>query len=495
MKLFKKGQKGATTGKKSKRTRVIICVIAVILLIFLIKGCSGGEATTMVTATNATRGELQESVSTSGTVAAEEVKVFFAPISGKLEQINVAPGDAVEKGAVLVAYDSAKLDSDFKQASLQQAKSNAGYNSAVADSADNQAKLAEANTNIPVLEQQIADNKAYLKDLQSKLSQSQRDTSNALAEEAYELNRELERLQQEIKNLDPSDTETLAAKQKRIGQIQEALSRNAYLQQIAGSSDYVVEMEEEIQRVQELIADYETYKAEMESQKNGSKTGVMDSYDKISYEADKELADIAYAEAEEAYNQSKSGICAEFAGVVTEVSAVEGATVSEGMQLLTLESTEAVKVSVSATRQDVEKLEVGQNAEITISGRSYTGTVSKINRMASVNASNTPMVGVEVHINEPDDKIILGLEAKLTINTRSVQDALLIPVEAINADRDGDFLYVVENGIVVRKPVVCGISNDTHTEILEGITEQDQVILTYIGTLEEGMAVTVMPEM
>ncbi len=495
MRGFGKGKKGEGKPKKSKKTLVIICVIVIVLLFLLLRGCAGGEAAAMVTTTNATRGDLQETVSTSGTVAAEEVKVFFAPISGKLEQVNVAPGDAVEKGAVLVAYDSTKLDNDFKQASLQQAKSNAGYNSAVADSADNQAKLREANTNIPVLEQQIADNKAYLKDLQSKLSQSQRDTSNALAEEEYNLSQKLARLQEELKNLDPTDTAAIEAKKKKIAEVEEALARNAYLRQIAGSSDYVDEMETEIARVQELIADYEAYKAEMESQKNGSETGVMDSYDKISYEADKELADIAYAEAQEAYNQSKSGICAEFAGVVTEVSAVEGSTVAEGTQLLKLESSEAVKVTINASKHDVERIAVGQQAEITISDRVYTGQVSKVNRMATVNASNTAMVGVEVHINEPDEHIILGLDAKILINTRCVKDALLVPVEAINADRDGDFLYVVENGIVVRKPVVCGISNTTHTEILEGITEQDQVIVTYIGTLEEGMAVAVMPEM
>ena len=494
MKFMKKGTKGVKVVGKSKKTRVIIIAVVVILLFLLLKGCSGGEVTTMVTTAYAEKGDLEESVSTSGVVQAEEVKVFFAPTSGKLANINVAAGDVVQKGDVLIAYDSTKLESDFKQASLQQAKSDAGYNSAVADSEDNQAKLKEANTNIPVLEQQIADNKAYLKDLQSKLGQSQRDTSNALAKEAYEIQEELERLQKELKT-DSLDADAIAKKEKRIQKLQSELSRNAYLQQIAGSSDYVVEMEEEIANVQELIAEYESYKAEMESQKNGSKTGVMDSYDKITYEADKELADIAYSEAQSAYYASKSGICAEFGGVVTEVSAVEGATVSEGMQLLTLESTEQVKVSFSASKQDVAKLEVGQSAEVTISGNTYNGTVSKINRMATMNSSNTPMVGVEVHIDNPDDKIILGLDAKLTVNTRSVQDALIIPVEAINADRDGDFLYVVENGIAVRKPVVCGIANDTHTEILEGVTEQDQIILTYIGTLEEGMAVAVMPEM
>lgn len=494
----KAGDKGSQTGKRkiSKKTRVIIIVVVVGLILLMLKGCSGGDVATMVTTAYAEKGELQESVNTSGTVLAEEVKVFFAPTSGKLASINVAAGDAVKKGDVLVAYDSTKLESDFKQASLQQAKSNAGYNSAVSDSADNQLKLKEANTNIPVLEQQIADNKAYLKDLQSKLGQSQRDTSNALAKDAYDLQKEIEEISRELENSGDLDADTIAKKERRLKKLQSELSRNSYLQQIANSSDYIVEMEEEIANVQELIAEYEEYKAEMESQKNGSETGVMDSYDQISYEADKELADIAYNEAQTAYNASKSGICAEFAGVVTEVSAVEGSTVSEGVQLLTLESTESVKVSFSASKQDVAKLEVGQAVEVTISGNVYDGTLSKINRMASMNASNTPMVGVEVHINNPDDKIILGLDAKLNIHTRFVEDALLIPVEAINADREGDFLYVVENGVVVRKPVVCGISNDTYTEILEGITEQDQVILTYIGSmLEEGMAVTVMPAM
>ena len=49
----------------------------------------------------------------------------------------------------------------------------------------------------------------------------------------------------------------------------------------------------------------------------------------------------------------------------------------------------------------MEKLRIGQKADITISGKVYAGEVSKINRMATVNASNTPMVGVEIHILEP----------------------------------------------------------------------------------------------
>ena len=106
------------------------------------------------------------------------------------------------------------------------------------------------------------------------------------------------------------------------------------------------------------------------------------------------------------------------------------------------------------------------------------------------------MVGVEVHLTNPDDKIILGLDAKLTVHTDSAQNTLLIPVEAINADKDGDFLYVVENGCVARRPVTCGISSDEYTEILDGITEEDEIIVSSITgeSLEEGMAVTVVAQ-
>ena len=71
----------------------------------------------------------------------------------------------------------------------------------------------------------------------------------------------------------------------------------------------------------------------------------------------------------------------------------------------------------------------------------------------------------------------------------------MIPVEAINADKNGDFLYVIENGMVVKRTITCGISSDEYTEVLDGITEEDQIIVNSLTgiSLEEGMAVTAVP--
>ena len=490
----KRKQKAGKSGKKRKKAPVIIAVIVIVLIVIRMVSCAfSGNAGVMVSTTGAFRGDIEESVSTSGKIVTEEKEVLFAPVSGRLNEINVAAGDAVKAGDVLMTYDMDQMEERLQEAALQQDKSNASYNSTMAENSKSTARLNEANTNLAVLDQQLADYKSYLKDLQEKLSTSQRETQRQLSEESYNLSRKATDLNSELQK--GVSEERAAEINQELQSISSDQARNSYVQSIASSSDYVVNMQNEIASVQEHITECENYKAQMQSQKGTSESTILNGYQSQAYAADRDLAQLTYKEAEEQYYSAKKGIVADFDGIVTECTGVSGASVTEGAQLIILESSENVKVTFDASKSDVAKLAIGQKVDVTISGNKYEGEIAKINRMATLNASNTPMVGVEVHLTNPDDKIILGLDAKLTVHTDSAQDTLLIPVEAINADKDGDFLYVVENGMVVRRPITCGISSDEYTEVLEGVTEEDQIIVNSLTgiSLEEGMAVTAVP--
>ena len=116
--------------------------------------------------------------------------------------------------------------------------------------------------------------------------------------------------------------------------------------------------------------------------------------------------------------------------------------------------------------------------------------------MAEPNSSGVPMVGARVHINNPDDNIFLGIEAKLTIITAEEQGVLLLPVEAVNMDNTGNFCYIIENNVLVKKYITTGVSSLEYMQVVEGLSEGDEVVTSaYMGMeIAEGMPATVMPD-
>ena len=54
---------------------------------------------------------------------------------------------------------------------------------------------------------------------------------------------------------------------------------------------------------------------------------------------------------------------------------------------------------------------------------------------------------------------------------------------------------MLEHSKVDKRAITCGITSEAYTEVLEGITEEDQIIVNSLTgiSLEEGMAVTAVP--
>ncbi len=334
--------------------------------------------------------------------------------------------------------------------------------------------MGEANVNLNVLEQQITDIDNHVKDLERQVEEKKA----ALAHEGALLQISL------IDWADEPDSDEYENLQKLV-------QMNAYEQT---NNEQIRAWEEEIKTYTEMLNNCKEYKAEMKAQKNSAESSKMNEGAKQELEAKNELENIASQETLDAILATESGIVAEFDGVVTEMNVVEGKTPVVGDQLFKLESTEDVKVSISVSKYDLEKLKVGQKATVTIGGMVYDGEVSKIDKMATKNSSGASVVGTDIKILNPDENIFLGVEAKISISTSKSEGVLLVPFSAVNADVDGNFVYAVENSIVVKKPVQTGISSEMDIEIKEGLNENDQILTEVSAGITEGMEVMAVPQ-
>ena len=190
---------------------------------------------------------------------------------------------------------------------------------------------------------------------------------------------------------------------------------------------------------------------------------------------------------------AKEGIKADFNGVITAMPAtvVDGATVANGSQLFTIANLDDVQVSISVSKSDLPKVSVGEKVDITINGKQYQGEVTKVSGTATKNANGVAVVATIIKVTNPDSDIILGVEANNKIHAQKADDTIVLPYELIQTDSTGDFVYVLENGVVTRKDVTIGISTSTDAQITEGLSVGDQVISSDVSLLTEGMAVVV----
>ena len=272
--------------------------------------------------------------------------------------------------------------------------------------------------------------------------------------------------------------------------LQEQAQYNSYEEQ---NNKEVRELQRQAKEVEDLIASYKEYKSEMKSQKETSENNVLDQGSREKLEADTALEKLTNQEKLDDITSVENGLKAEFAGVVTELEAVSGQPPTESGKLVTVESTEKVYVRLNVSKYDLEKIAEGQKADVDIAGKTYEGTVSKIDGMATKNDSGAMVVGVNVNIDNPDENIFLGVEAKVYVHMAKAEGVIAIPLEVINSDRDGDFVYVEENGVVAKRRITVGISSDSLSEVKEGLTAGENVIMANGMEFEEGMAVTAMP--
>ena len=431
--------------KKKRKKRIIGGVIAAALVLFIVSRVLTPAALPVVMVRSAEKGTVKQTIDTSGTVKTEQQKTYFSPLAAKVEACKVQEGDAVEAGQVLLTYDAQDLENRKKEAALQNDEAYYGYQNTMDKNSKDTSEYSRSSHDVEILEQQVENAKAevralkqYLTDMGCFLREAQNDNHKNLAEE-YQA------------KIDQA-TNQLAVKEEELAEFQSDLS-------------------------------------EQKGIKNSTESTMMTADAKKQAEAAKELQALKSAEVTDAVAQVGDGIKADFAGIVTGVKPVDGSNVENGGELFTVSSIAKVCVDVSFSKSDLEKIEEGQKAVATIAGKQYEGTVTRISRAAAKNEKGASIIQGEIHIDNPDADLYLGVDARVMVEGNKAENVVMIPVEAINIGKDGSFVYVVTDGMVQKRMVTAGISSDEYTEIKKGLEVGEQVIISVDAGIEEGMAV------
>ena len=188
----------------------------------------------------------------------------------------------------------------------------------------------------------------------------------------------------------------------------------------------------------------------------------------------------------------EGALLAPFSGTVSSLDYDES-TVSEDAETLvvTMSPDKSMSVTINVDESDIMSLELGQTAQISIDSVGddvFTGELTEINRTATSSSGVTRYTAVVTL--DKTDAMLSGMTASVVIRISGVDDAVIIPVEALHQTSSSSYVYTEydedmdEFGGMVE--VVTGISNSSYVEIISGLNEGDTVWYTEEETMFGG---------
>lgn len=435
--------------KKEKWIKSIagICIIAVGITGYIIYS----NKPVKLIVGEVSQSNIKEQVELNGTIESENSKAYYSSVTAPISELKVKKGDFVKEGDLMLDFDVSDLESALEQAKLGTKANEAGLQASINTDAKNRVSYNNANTSLDILEQQIADEKSTISNLQESLTSAQEKASQITA------------LTTKMATL--TDAKELKSLQKEIDSLNEEY--DSYdVASITGDLAY------HQTELTQLLTSQSEYKAQQKT----ADASMVDSALKEQLKTAEDSSKVTENQAEEELTKAMQGVTADFDGIVSSIAVEEGAFVPEGTRLFVVESYEDLKVSVKVSKYDIGKLELEQKAQVIVAGSQYEATVNKINKMAETQGSDKPEILVELHIENPDEKIYLGLEADVTIITNQKEDVLSIPSLAVYTDDEGVYCYAIEDGVITKKYFTKGIEGDNQVEVIGGIEEGTQVI-------------------
>ena len=207
-------------------------------------------------------------------------------------------------------------------------------------------------------------------------------------------------------------------------------------------------------------------------------------------------ADLDRLSALEAYSR----ITAPFAGVVTKRYADTGALIQAGtssetqsMPVVQLAEWSRLRLVVPVPESAVPQLLLGSTVQVHVSAmnRDFEGRIA---RFADALNDETRTMHTEIDVENSDGTLKEGMYADAKIILKQENNALTIPIQALERNSTGGTVLIVDGqGRVEERQVKLGAESSDRVEILAGLAENDRVVIGNRGEFRAGEKVRPKP--
>jgi len=500
----------------SKKSKAIIAVVAVLAI-------GGAAAAFAVSASgvhevevaDVTTEDLAVVVSSAGAVEADTRVDVYPPTTGTLATLDVAEGDEVRAGQVLATMDTAPIEIQIAQAEAAYrgaiAQRSAITNSAPGSSA---LKAAQAAVDAAWSGYSLA-NAAYEAARAGIGAPSASDIAQAQA---------LVVIAQTSANTAQSAYDSfynnvyLPAPEPRDATLESALVALAFardqaaaslLDAQAGLAGLLAASDNSVAIAQAKIARDQAYAAYLGAQSQRDTLAKASNVGGALASADAAVAAAQSALAFANDTLERAQIIAPIDGVVlfsgssaaslfSATGAGAGGALSVGASItpasapFSIVSFDTLAFRATVDEADIVRVKEGMSARILLDGittTEFTAEVVDIGKESQLTATGGTAFPVLLRFESQGEPVLLGMNGSTDIEVETIGSATTMPIEALLEDGDSTYVYTVRDGRARRTDIEVGRMTDMRVEVLSGLSDGDEVIVSGVAELSDGTRV------
>jgi membrane fusion protein, multidrug efflux system len=187
---------------------------------------------------------------------------------------------------------------------------------------------------------------------------------------------------------------------------------------------------------------------------------------------------------------NKREIRAPFDGIIGLRYVSQGGYVTQTTHIASIQKINPVKIDFAIPEKYAGKVSVGDPVQF-----SNTETNLRFKgKLYAIEPKIDPAMGtlqLRALCDNASEQIFPGVSVQIELKLRQIDDALMVPTQAVIPVLRGQTVLIRRNGVVVSIPVKIGTRTATHVQIISGLSPGDTVLTTGIMQLRPGMPVTV----
>ena len=209
-------------------------------------------------------------------------------------------------------------------------------------------------------------------------------------------------------------------------------------------------------------------------------------------------AERAYVDAKYNYENAKIRlaklhITAPFGGIITSLPYYSpGVTVETGKELATIQEYSGLQLEVSLPGKELGRIRPGQPVRVTnytIPDDTLSGTVEEVSPALDESTRSFP---VSIGIDNSALLLRPGMFVRAEIVTARHDSVIVIPKSIIQVKQRGKTVFIVQKGAALERIITTGIENPEYVEVLEGLSENDRIVVRGFETLRGNSKVKVV---